>query len=50
MVLLVGKGELPIGKLQKGSHFTILVLKNLDPEPQGRHYVLFRRAFSIPGP
>jgi hypothetical protein len=35
-------------KLQKASQFAIFLLKILDPEPQSRHYVLPRRALSIP--
>jgi hypothetical protein len=47
-VLLACQGKFPVHQLQKASQFPILLLKILDPEPQSRHYVLPRRALSIP--
>jgi hypothetical protein len=47
-VLLACQGKFPIHQLQKASQFAILLLKILDPKPQRRHYILPRRALSIP--
>jgi hypothetical protein len=47
-VLLTCQGKFPINKLQKSSQPAILLLNVLDPEPQCSHYILPRRALSVP--